>query len=222
MAKPDYLNVAPMSGSGDGELNLSVANPQNYTGRLDRTGVVTVSGGGISREVSVTCKAPFIAESMGTVSVPAQGGTVHIRYKLNRENFTSIFNLDIAGAVRGKVYLRKLDETIITELNISSGPRYDISSHTTDKAVILDVEYTIPANPTTSARYDEMTIEIDEGTIITCSIEQSAGSAYLNVSPLNVYFDAQGYVTNSQGTRVQPETTVAVVNVTSNVDWSVS
>lgn len=222
MAKPDYLNIAPMSGSGDGELNLSVVNPQNYTGRLDRTGVVTVSGGGISREVSVTCRALFIAESMGNVNVPAQGGTVHIRYKLNREGFTSLFNLDIAGAVRGHIYLRKLDETIIDEIDTAAGPRYNISSHTADKAVILDVEYTIPANPTTSTRGAEMIIEVDDGSEILCYVEQAAASAYLNVSPLNIYFDAEGYVTDNVGTRVQPETTVAVVDVTSNINWSVS
>lgn len=80
MSKPSWLTVTPMQGSG----NQIVTNSSvEYTGRIMRTGIVTVTGKGISTPVTYTVNQAALAEFVnydnGTeMAVAVEGGVVTI------------------------------------------------------------------------------------------------------------------------------------------------
>lgn len=90
MAKPSWLIVNPSSGSGNGTVANSAAP---HTGRLVRTGTVTVTGVGVATPVTYRVtqepKAEFVAFDNGAdMSAPKGAGKVTVTGKSNSSKLT--------------------------------------------------------------------------------------------------------------------------------------
>ena len=90
MAKPAWLTTTPSTGSGNGTISNS-ASP--HTGRVARTGTVTVTGTGVTNpvtyQVSQSPKAEFVEFDNGaSMSAPKAGGTVTVTGKSNSSKLT--------------------------------------------------------------------------------------------------------------------------------------
>ena len=75
MSKPLWLNVSPTSGSGNGTISNSALK---HTGRVARTGVVTVTATGVSTpetyNVTQTPSAEFVSFNDGDSMSVSKGG----------------------------------------------------------------------------------------------------------------------------------------------------
>lgn len=90
MAKPSWLIVNPSTGSGNGTVSNSAAA---HTGRVARTGTVTVTGVGVSTpatyRVTQEPKAEFVTYDNGTeMSAQKGAGKVTITGKSNSSKLT--------------------------------------------------------------------------------------------------------------------------------------
>lgn len=79
MAKPSWLTTDPNSGSGNGSIQNTASV---HTGRLVRTGTVTVTGVGVAQPKTYTdtqkAKAEFVSFDNGIeMSAPKQGGVIY-------------------------------------------------------------------------------------------------------------------------------------------------
>jgi len=84
MAKPSWVTLSQTEGSGNGTFNISASI---HTGREARSGVVTVSGTGVSESKTITvsqaAKTEFVDFSGTATTIAKGGGTVTITGKSN-------------------------------------------------------------------------------------------------------------------------------------------
>ncbi len=202
MAKPSWLNVSPGSGSGNGVLSNSASA---HTGRVARTGVVTVYGMGVSApktyNVTQSPKLEFVLFADGEeVAIGKNGGTLTISGKTNSKKLT--FSL---GA--GNIVVSLPSEYEANGADIGNG-----SLITGDPGAVSEFEFSvkliIPANSTTSNKNKILEVEADGGQSAQISIKQTAGDATLSVSPTSITINQAGNAVS--------------VNVTSNTSWTVS
>jgi hypothetical protein len=92
MSKPNWLILDPISGSGNGVINNSATV---HTGRVARTGMVTVSGIGcdpVTYKVTQTPKSEFVQFDNGTeMAANKNGGNVTIEGKSNTSRLSFSF-----------------------------------------------------------------------------------------------------------------------------------
>ena len=201
MAKPIWLNVSPSKGSGNGIIsNSSTA----HTGRLLREGIVTVTGSGVTTpatyNVIQTPLAEFVAFDNGAeMAVTKDGGKVIITGKSNSESLlfawvgSSDVDLPTNYTAAGKVTVNG---------NAIEGDPGAVSQYE------YNIEITLPANNDVDEVTRTLKVTANGGQSAQIAIKQSAGDAYLYVSPTKITIPQDGYAVS--------------VEVTSNTDWSVS
>ena len=200
--KPSWLTVSPMSGSGNDTLQ-NTANV--HTGRLVRTGTVTVTAVGVSlpKTYSVTqeAKAEFINIDNGaSMAAEKVGGIVTVTGKSNSAALTFAWVGDDKQATIAAKYTAGGKQTINSEI-IEGDPG-------SSAEYIWSIELTLPAN--TTVEQIDRTLKVSNGSSISQQIviEQTAGDATLSLSEESITIPADGSAVS--------------ITVTSNTSWTVS
>lgn len=202
MAKPSWLIVNPASGSGNG----SISNSANaHTGRVARTGVVTVTGVGVSApetyNVTQTPKAEFVSFDDGAeMSAPKQGGTLTVLGKSNSAALTYAWVGAVSGVELPAQYKANGAATNNGEA-IAGDP-----GATAEYA--SSIELNLPENNTVDEIERVIKVTTQGGQSAQITIKQAAGDAFLTVNPNEITLEADG--------------SAVVVTVTSNTTWTVS
>lgn len=199
--KPSWLTTNPSTGSGNGTISNSASA---HTGRVARTGTVTVTGVGVSTpatyKVTQTPKEEFASFNNGdSMSVDKVGGAVTISGKSNSAKLT--FAWVGSSNVTLPTSYTAAGATVNNGSNISGDPgataQYDFS-----------VKLTFPANSTVADIVRTLKVTASGGQSVQIAITQSAGDATLKVSPTDITIPQDGSAVS--------------VEVTSNTSWSVS
>lgn len=201
MAKPSWLNVSPTSGSGNGTISNSA---NEHTGRVARTGMVTVTGTGVSTpatyRVTQTPKEEFASFDNGaSMSVDKVGGTVTVAGKSN----TSALTFAWVGAS---------DVTLPTTYTAAGTSANNGEAITGDPGAAsqyaFSVEFSFPENESIDDITRVLKVTANGGQTAQISLIQSAGDATLSVSPTEITIPQDGSAVS--------------VEVTSNTSWTVS
>ena len=202
MAKPAWLTTTPSTGSGNGTISNS-ASP--HTGRVARTGTVTVTGTGVTNpvtyQVSQSPKAEFVEFDNGaSMSAPKAGGTVTVTGKSNSSKLTFSW----AGQV--------IDVNIPTNYTAGGASASNGAAISGDPGATAQFNFSIaltfPANATVDEITRSLIVTNNAGDTAQIAIVQAAGDATLSVSPTEITIPQAG--------------TAQTVTVTSNTSWIVS
>lgn len=202
MAKPSWLTVSPTTGSGDGTINNSASV---HTGRVQRTGTVTVQGSGIASPATYTVvqepKGEFVSFTDGTsMAIDKSGGTVTITGTSNSAKLT--FSWVGSGA------------------DVSLPDTYSANGATTSNGAAItgdpgasnqfafSLTLTVPENETVSTVTRVLKVTASGGQYAQISMEQAAGDPTLSLSTDSITIPQDG--------------TAVSVTVTSNTSWTVS
>ena len=203
MAKPAWLTTTPSTGSGNGTISNSATE---HTGRVARTGTVTVTGTGVTDPVtyavSQTPKAEFAAFDNGaSMSAAKAGGTVTVTGTSNSSKLTFSW----AGVVS--------DVSIPASYTAGGATTSNGTAITGDPGATaqfaFSISLTFPANSTISEITRSLIVTDNAGNTAQIAIVQAAGDATLSVSPASITIPQAG-------------TPAVSVTVTSNTSWSVS
>lgn len=202
MAKPSWLTVTPGSGSGNGVLQNTGSV---HTGRLVRTGTVTVTATGVAQpktySVTQEAKPEFISIDNGAdMAADKGGGKVTVTGKSNSASLTFAWVGDDSEATIAAQYTAGGKSTNNGE-NIDGDPGATAEYNWT-------VELTLPQNETVGQI--DRTLKVSNGSSVTQQIviQQTEGDATLSLSETEITIPADGSAVS--------------VNVTSNTSWTVS
>ena len=203
MAKPSWLTVNPTSGSGDGTITNTGLE---HTGRVLRTGTVTVTGDGVAGSKTYTVnqepKPEFVELDNGaSMSVSKGGGKVKVAGKSNSNALSFAFVGEAGGASIAASY---------TAAGKSAANGSEIEGDPGAVAQYnFEVEVTVPENTTVDAV--SRTVKVSNGGVVAAQIvlNQTAGDAFLNLDKETITLPWEG-------------TPAQVVNVDSNTSWNVS
>ena len=203
MAKPSWLTVNPTSGSGDGTITNTGLE---HTGRVLRTGTVTVTGDGVAGSKAYTVnqepKPEFVELDNGaSMSVSKEGGKVKVAGKSNSNALSFAFVGEAGGASIAASY---------TAAGKSAANGSEIEGDPGAVAQYnFEVEVTVPENTTVDAV--SRTVKVSNGGVVAAQIvlNQTAGDAFLNLDKETITLPWEG-------------TPAQVVNVDSNTSWNVS
>lgn len=202
MAKPSWLNVTPQSGSGNDTISNSASE---HTGRVARTGTVTITGVGVSEpatyKVTQSPKEEFVSFDNGAeMSAPKGGGPVTVTGKSNSQKLTFKWS----GSV--------LDVTIPDSYTANGSSANNGQNIDGDPGVTAEfafsVSLTFPANTEVEEVQRILIVEASGGQSKQITIKQAAGDATLTVEPTEITIPQDG--------------SAQTVQVTSNTTWTVS
>lgn len=222
MAKPTWLSISPASGSGNGSIANSA---QPHTGRVARTGTVTVQGAGVAEPATYAVTQEALAEYASfdngiEMAVAAAGGNISITGKSNSSKLTFSW-LTPAGQTQPE-YTPDGDEEYagVDFPTIVLPTQYSAGGVQTDNGVAItgdpgaEAEFafsiTIPFPENTVA------VEVDRTLQVLCNgsqvaqivCKQTAATPTLSVSPTSITIPQAGTAVN--------------VSVTANTTWSAS
>lgn len=202
MAKPSWLTVSPMSGSGNDTLrNTATA----YKGRKPRTGTVTVTGFGVAQpktyKVTQEAEPEYISIDNGSsMAADKTGGKVTVNGKSN----SAVLSFAWVGEAK--------EATISPQYTAGGKPTNNTEAIEGDPGatgeVVWSVDLTLPANATIDQI--DRTLKVSNGSTVQQQIviEQTAGDATLSLSDSEITIPADG--------------SAVTVNVISNTQWTVS
>ena len=202
MAKPAWLTTSPTTGSGNGTISNSASA---HTGRVARTGTVTVTATGVTNPVTYSVTQTPLAEFASfddgaSMAAPKAGGTVTVTGKSNSSKLTFSWS----GTVS--------DVTIPTTYTAAGASATNGTAISGDPGATsqfaFSVSLTFPANATISEITRSLIVTDNAGDTAQIAIVQAAGDATLSVSPSSITIPQAG--------------TAQSVTVTSNTSWSVS
>lgn len=202
MAKPNWLNVSPESGSGNGTISNSAVA---HTGRVARIGTVTVTGVGVTTpatyKVTQEPKAEFASFNNGAeMAADKLGGKITIAGKTNSSKLTFAFVGDAQQVTLPANYQANGVSTANgTEVEGDPGAANEFA---------FSIELNLPENTTIEQVDRVLKVTANGGQSAQITIKQAAGDAYLSVEPLEITIPQDGSAVS--------------VNVTSNADWTVS
>lgn len=202
MAKPNWLNVTPTEGSGNSTISNSASA---HTGRVARTGTVTVTGSGVATpatyKVTQEPKAEFASFNNGAeMAAPKDGGKLTIAGKTNSSKLTFAFVGDAHEVVLPASYQANGTATNnAAEIEGDPGAASEFA---------FSIELTIPENLTIDEVSRVLKVTANGGQSAQITIKQAAGDATLSVEPTEITIPQDGSAVS--------------VNVTSNTDWTVS
>lgn len=201
MAKPSWLSVTPISGSGNGTISNSSSA---HTGRVKREGVVTVQGSGVAAaatyKVIQTPKAEYVSFDNGSeMAIEKSGGNVTITGKSNSSKLT--FS-----------WVGTSDVTLPSKYEAAGEQTSNGSAIAGDPGATAEYEYNVTLNVPENTSIDSITrvlkVTANGGQYAQISLVQSAGDAYLSVAPTEITIPQDGSAVS--------------VTVTSNTSWTVS
>lgn len=180
---PSYLSWVPKTGTGNAQIKINSANP--YTGRIDRSTIISGKIVGKTNTVKVTVTETaadeFITPNGLSIKVAKDGETIHVTGKSNSKllTFTWKTNFGIANVTSFKVN----SSTIATSGTAIAGDPGATREYTYDVTVV------VPKNETIVARSATLEIKGEGSTVVkTITITQALGDSYL-------YLNSQGTTT---------------------------
>lgn len=220
--KPSWLTANPSSGSGNGTISNSASA---HTGRVARTGTVTVTGVGISAPktyaVTQSPLAEFVNFTDGAeMAVAKTGGKVTITGKSNSSKLAFAWVIP-AGSTEPEV-----DDDGNVSNNGVNFPSVEIPATFTangadasnGEAITGDpgatsqyawsIDFQIPANNAMVGVNRTLKVTAAGSQAAQIVIKQSAGESSLSVSPTAIAIPQSG--------------TAVSVQVTSNTSWTIS
>lgn len=202
MAKPSWLNVTPQSGSGNETLSNSA---NEHTGRVARTGTVTVTGVGVSTpatyQVTQSPKSEFVSFDNGTeMSAPKDGGAVTVTGTSNSSKLSFKWSGSVPDVSIPSTYAA--NGSSANNSQAISGDPGATSQFT------FSLSLTFPANTEVEEIQRILIVEANGGQSAQITIKQAAGDATLSVSPTEI--------------TIQQDGSAVSVQVTSNTSWTVS
>lgn len=206
MAKPSWLVLNPTTGSGNG----SIANSSNaaHTGRVARTGTVTVTAVGVDApvtyKVTQSPKAEFVSFDNGAeMAVSKEGGEVTVSGKSNASKLT--FSWATKARVAGDVDIPTTYQAngVITDngAEIAGDPGATAEFP-------FSVTLNFPLNDTIEEIVKNLVATTTGSISAQIALKQAAGDAYLRVDPIEITLTAEGTPVN--------------VNIESNTSWTAS
>lgn len=201
MAKPNWLNTSPTQGSGNGVISNSALE---HTGRVARTGIVTVVGVGVAEAktyaVTQTPKNEFVQFADGNnASVSKGGGTVTITGTTNTSKLT--FS-----------WLSATDVSIPSSYTAAGSSATNGSAITGDPGATSQFDFNIQLDVSANEGITPITrtlkVVANGGQAAQIDIVQAAGDAYLTIEPIEITIPQDGSAVS--------------VNVESNTTWTVS
>lgn len=199
MAIASWLNVSPLSGSGNG--SVSVGTQEALTGRVSRNTNITFRAGGTSdRPVSVTQSGkPEFVTIQATATAVKAGGNVTISGKSNSKKLT--FSLGTGDLVI----------ELPSNFTAASASTANGANITGDPGASMEFDFSIIVavgeNETVDSFSKQIIVTDEGGHTATCNLTQAAGDAYLTVIPTSIELTWEGTAQN--------------VTVESNTSWEV-
>ena len=218
MAKPSWLTLNPMSGSGDGTVALSGSV---HTGRVNRTGIVTITGVGVQdpKTVSVTqvAKPEFVSFDAVEVAAPAAGGNITIAGKSNSSKLTfsavGVATDENGETVNPETGLDYPEVSAPKSYTAAGAPATSGENISGDPGATLEFAFSavlvIPENDSTVRVDRTYKVTDNGGNEVQIIVKQTAGAARLAVSPASITISAAGVAGSD-------------ITVTSNTSWTVS
>lgn len=203
MAKPSWINVDPLSGSGNGALSISAPA---HTGRTARVGTITVTGVDVSEpstcRVTQSPKAEFASFNDGSeASAPKDGGTVTIQGKSNSNKLTFSWVGSVNDVTIPENYQANGTSTANgTEIEGDPGASSEFD---------FSIQFEFPGNETVEEISRTLKVSTGGGQTVQITIKQAAGEAELRLSQSEITLPQEG-------------TPAVSVNVISNTTWTVS
>ena len=206
MAKPSWLVLNPTTGSGNG----SIANSSNaaHTGRVARTGTVTVTAVGVDApvtyKVTQSPKAEFVSFDNGSeMAVSKEGGEVTVSGKSNASKLT--FSWATKARVAGDVDI----PTTYQANGVTTDNGVEITGDPGATAEFpFSVTLNFPLNDTIKEIVKNLVATTTGSISAQIALKQAAGDAYLIVDPIEITLTAEGTPVN--------------VNIESNTSWTAS
>lgn len=199
MAKANWLNVTPQSGSGNG--NVSVSSKSEHTGRIART-------------TTLTWKAANVADVVRTVNQAGKPEYVDIADAASADKVGKV--VTISGVSNSA----KLAFTLGTgNLEITLPTTYTANSVSTNNGAAIagdpgaNAEYNfsisinVPANNNIESKSRQIIVTDEGGHQDVCTLTSAAGDAYITIAEGNIELDYLGTAVN--------------VAVESNTTWTV-
>ena len=202
MAKPAWLTTTPSSGSGNGTISNSATA---HTGRVARTGTVTVQGSGIATPSTYTVtqepKSEFVSFDDGaSMAIDKAGGTITITGRTNSSKLTFSWVGTVTDVTLPSAYTAN-GASATSGSAISGDP--GASSEFT-----FSIDLVVPQNDTVDSIIRVLKVTANGSQYAQISTEQAAGDPTLSVSPASITIPQAG--------------TAVSVTVTSNTSWTVS
>lgn len=202
MSKPSWLSTSPESGSGNGVITNSAAA---HTGRVARSGVVTVTGVGVGTpatyQVTQEAKPEFVEFTNGSEMAAGKGGgKITVSGKSNSQKLTFAFVGDSKSVEVPAKYTAAGAETN-NGTAISGDPGASAE-------YVFSLELQLPANTSVEEVSRIMSVTANGGQAAQIEIKQAAGDAYLSLECTEITIPQNG--------------TAISVAVSSNTSWSVA
>lgn len=202
MAKPNWLVVNPSTGSGNGTISNSSSE---HTGRVARTGTVTVTGVGVSTpatyKVTQSPKAEFASFDNGSeMSAPKTAGKVTVAGKSNSSKLVFSWLGEVTDVEIPATY-KAGGVAINNDSEIEGDPGAAAQ-------FAFSIELNFPLNDTVEEVERTLIVTANGGQASQILIKQAAGDARLEVSPKEITIPQSGDAVS--------------VSVTSNTSWTVS
>lgn len=199
MAKANWLNVAPASGSGNGTVNFS--SVVNHTGRSARKTVATFKASGVTDilvNINQAGKPEYVTIAE-TVTATKTGGPVTISGKSNSAKLAFTLgtgSLVVTLPTKYTANSAQTDNNVAIVGDPGAAAEYDYS-----------VQITVPANTSVVELTKQIIVTDAGGHTDTCQLKQAVGDAKLTVAPTTIDLTWQG--------------TAVSAAVTSNTSWTV-
>lgn len=202
MAKPEWITLDPMSGSGNGSVQVMASI---YTGRSDREGTITgaTSSAQDTSQVVQHGKAEFITAGGISLSVGNEGGDVVISGTSNSANIKVTEGSD---KIDGVTYKIKVNEVEDDSWNGNSDTGID-GDPGASAEFVFEITATFPANQGGSSRAHKVTLQNGDASVSSqeITITQSSGTMTYADPVINTV----SYATDvpAEGGSVTPEVT---------------
>lgn len=198
MAKADWLNVSPASGSGNATVNVS--SGAAHTGRTARTTTLTFRASSVADKivtVNQAGKPEFVTIDTAASSAKA-GGTVTISGTSNSSKLT--FSLGTGT----------LSISLPSSYTANSVNTNNAASITGDPGATMQYNYSIAFSVPVNTGVTELTKQVivtdNAGNTSSCLLTQAAGDPSLSVTPTTIELTYEG--------------TAKSITVTSNTSWT--
>lgn len=174
MAKADWINVSPSSGSGD--KSVSVSSTSHHTGRVARSTTLTITAANVASQLVTVNQAgkPAYVDAQETAAAEKAGQNVTISGKANSAKLT--FSLGTGNlAVTLPATYTAAGASTNNGANIAGDPG---ASTEYDFSIVL----TVPENTSIGELSRQIIVTDESGNTDACLLTQAAGDAYLTVS----------------------------------------
>lgn len=222
MAKPSWLTIAPMSGSGNQTVNNSATL---HTGRLVREGTATIIGKGVATPVTYKviqeALAEYVEYNNGTeMAVSVEGGTVTIAGTSNSSKLTFDWVIPEGGTEPEIDSEGNTSTSGVNYPHVDIPDTYNAGGLTTNNSAAIvgdpgaasaynfSIALEFPLNDAVVDVYRTLQVKANGAQVAQIVLKQTAGAARLEVSVSEITIPQDG-------------STVSV-NIISNTDWTIS